>query len=78
MRSSQAVALFGLELAQKLKETRVLVVGSGGIGCELRKSRSSSRPNISSTLKHLKLKILSSLGLETLLYLISILSIYPT
>ncbi|KIM24861.1 hypothetical protein M408DRAFT_331533 [Serendipita vermifera MAFF 305830] len=38
MRSSQTAALLGQELAQKLKGTRVLVVGSGGIGCELLKN----------------------------------------
>lgn len=35
-RSSQTAALFGPEFAQKIINTRILVVGSGGIGCELR------------------------------------------
>lgn len=34
-RSACTNAIFGVEFNKKLKETRVLVVGSGGIGCEL-------------------------------------------
>jgi hypothetical protein len=36
-RHSQTTALFGREFSQKIRNTRVLVVGSGGIGCELRR-----------------------------------------
>jgi molybdopterin/thiamine biosynthesis adenylyltransferase len=35
-RSSHAKAILGAELHSKLAETRALVVGAGGIGCELR------------------------------------------
>lgn len=38
MRTSHTTALFGSEFAEKLKNTRILVVGSGGIGCELLKN----------------------------------------
>ncbi len=35
-RLSHTQALLGPELSQKVRETPVLVVGAGGIGCELR------------------------------------------
>ena len=40
-RSTHAHAILGPELCAKLSKTRVLLVGAGGIGCELRKSLKS-------------------------------------
>jgi ubiquitin-like 1-activating enzyme E1 B len=37
-RSAHAKAILGPELHAQLANTRVLLVGAGGIGCELRKS----------------------------------------
>ena len=37
-RSTYTEALVGPELYKKIRETPVLVVGAGGIGCELRES----------------------------------------
>jgi ubiquitin-like 1-activating enzyme E1 B len=37
-RSAHAQAILGPELCERLSETKVLLVGAGGIGCELRKS----------------------------------------
>jgi molybdopterin/thiamine biosynthesis adenylyltransferase len=34
--------IYGLEVANKIKETKALVVGAGGIGCELVKIMSMS------------------------------------
>jgi ubiquitin-like 1-activating enzyme E1 B len=36
-RTAHAEAILGPEFHGKLAETRVLLVGAGGIGCELRK-----------------------------------------
>jgi ThiF family len=36
-RDSHAMAILGPELYSRLQNTRVLLVGAGGIGCELRK-----------------------------------------
>ena len=41
-RYSYVEALLGAETFAKVKDSRILVVGAGGIGCELRKSASSS------------------------------------
>lgn len=37
-RSTHAAAILGPELYSRLPNTRVLLVGAGGIGCELRES----------------------------------------
>lgn len=37
-RSTYTEALLGQEVYKKVRETKVLVVGAGGIGCELRRS----------------------------------------
>jgi len=69
-RSSQTAALFGQELSQKLAKTRVLVVGSGGIGCELRKCPSCPVPQFqSSSFNALAVKniVLAGFGEITLL-----------
>lgn len=42
-RSTYTEALLGPEVYRKVRETKVLVVGAGGIGCELRGSALASR-----------------------------------
>lgn len=37
-RYAHAEAILGLELVRRLVDTKVLLVGAGGIGCELRQS----------------------------------------
>lgn len=37
-RSTYTEVLLGQEVYKKVRETKVLVVGAGGIGCELRRS----------------------------------------
>jgi hypothetical protein len=37
-RSTSVQALLGADTFEKVKNTKILVVGAGGIGCELRKS----------------------------------------
>lgn len=69
MRSSQTAALFGPEFAQKIQDTRILVVGSGGIGCELRASDSClfALHDSSDTLILVKNIVLAGFGDITLL-----------
>lgn len=40
-RYAHAEAILGSELVNRLADTKVLLVGAGGIGCELRQSESS-------------------------------------
>jgi len=49
-RGTHAAAILGPELYSRLPNTRVLLVGAGGIGCELRESPPSH--TIHATISH--------------------------
>ena len=67
-RYAHARAILGSELVSRLADTKVLLVGAGGIGCELRQPSFSSRPCLSDTsLRAVKNIVLTGFGHITLL-----------
>ncbi|KAH0826390.1 hypothetical protein J3R83DRAFT_5358 [Lanmaoa asiatica] len=67
-RYTHAEAILGSEFVSRLADTNVLLVGAGGIGCELRQSCFSPRPHLSEISPHaVKNIVLTGFGHITLL-----------